>query len=269
MHKQAPCSSCKLPCLHSHRGTCYRPDWIWAVSVPWLLPLVSRVWPCQVRKLLVLQLLLLHPTPPLLGPPMAWVQPSSLTTWVLANPHTTCHMIPGWVCQDRLDPSSSTGEPLNGSHLQPQGQGITQRAPVRQGPKRHMATLSILRQGQALTHTLRPLTRCHMAVTLAMECPLQQLQDLECPSPNPSPCRPPKGPLVATHPSKGSCSGQPIIMALALPLIKGPTEVPKALLLSRALTGQPDIPTALQHLLMPLCLPIAGKGWSAGRVLTV
>lgn len=87
---------------------------------------------------------------------------------------------------------------------------------------------------------------------------IQQLQDLECPSPNPSPCRPPKGPLVATHPSKGSCSGQPIIMALALPLIQGPTEVPKALLLSKGLTGQRDIPTALQHLLMPLCLPIAG-----------
>ena len=164
------------------RGTCYQLAWIWVASVPWLPPLVSRVWPCQVhthpqlytykdahllplehacpslrslqhdlclfiflcftssssifaaslsfpasfsvpasilteratqvRKFLVLQLLLLHPTP------MAWPQPSSLTTWVLANPHMTCHMIPGWVCRDRLDPSSSTGEPLNCSHLQ-------------------------------------------------------------------------------------------------------------------------------------------------------
>ena len=86
----------------------------------------------------------------------------------------------------------------------------------------------------------------------------QELQDLECPSPNPSPCRPPKGLLVATHPSKGSCSGPPIIMALALPLTKGPTEVPKALLLFKALTGQPDTPMALQYLPMPLCLLIAG-----------
>lgn len=87
---------------------------------------------------------------------------------------------------------------------------------------------------------------------------LQELQDLECPSPNPSPCRPPKGPLVATHPSKGSCSGPPIIMALALPLTKGLIEVPQALLLSKALTGQLDTPMALQHLPMPLCLLIAG-----------
>ncbi len=47
-------------------------------------------------------------------------------------------------------------------------------------------------------------------------------------------------------------------MALALPLTKGPTEVPKALLLSKALTGQLGTPTALQHLPMPLCLLIAG-----------
>ena len=47
-------------------------------------------------------------------------------------------------------------------------------------------------------------------------------------------------------------------MALALPLTKGLTEVPQALLLSKALTGQPDTLTALQHLPMPLCLPIAG-----------
>jgi len=87
---------------------------------------------------------------------------------------------------------------------------------------------------------------------------LQELQDLECPSPNPSPCRPPKGPLVATHPSKGSCSGPPIIMALALALTKGLIEVPQALLLSKALTGQLDTPMALQHLPMPLCLLIAG-----------
>ncbi len=47
-------------------------------------------------------------------------------------------------------------------------------------------------------------------------------------------------------------------MAQALPLTKALTEALKALLLSRALTGQLDTPTALQHQLMPLCLPIAG-----------